>query len=168
MYAKWGITIIRIFIWAIFYRYANVINTTNQNVCYYVTSIFMLFTPLSLVKMIGPNCCERLSSEDKSPLGTNATVTHYLQKIWLKWPLSKRPPKNQDQLPLNEDQKYCRMLQREHSAIILTFIKLPFVIKIFVLSNFEWPLKTGFTALVSSADNFCNQFEPRSGQTKIV
>ena len=26
------------------------------------------------------------------------------------------------------------MLQREHSAILLTFIKLPFVIKIFVLS----------------------------------
>ena len=34
---------------------------------------------------------------------------------------------------------------REHSAIHLTFIKLPFVIKIFVLSNFEWPYYTGFT-----------------------
>ena len=30
----------------------------------------------------------------------------------------------------------------EHSAILLTFTKLPFVIKIFVLSIFEWPLKT--------------------------
>ena len=29
---------------------------------------------------------------------------------------------------------YCRLLQGEHSAIILNFIKLPFVIKIFVLS----------------------------------
>ena len=37
------------------------------------------------------------------------------------------------------------MLQGQHSAILLTSIKLPFVIKIFVLSNFEWPLKTGFT-----------------------
>ena len=37
------------------------------------------------------------------------------------------------------------MLQGEHSAILTTFIKLPFVIKIFVLSIFEWPLKTGFT-----------------------
>ena len=37
------------------------------------------------------------------------------------------------------------MLQWEHSAILLTFIKLPFVIKICVLSIFEWPLKTGFT-----------------------
>ena len=34
---------------------------------------------------------------------------------------------------------------REHSAILLTFIKLPFVFKTFVLSIFEWPLKTGFT-----------------------
>ena len=33
----------------------------------------------------------------------------------------------------------------EHSAILSTFIKLPVVIKIFVLSIFEWPLKTGFT-----------------------
>ena len=33
----------------------------------------------------------------------------------------------------------------EHSAILLTFIKLPCVFKTFVLSNFEWPLKTGFT-----------------------
>ena len=38
----------------------------------------------------------------------------------------------------------------EHSAILLTFIKLPFVIKIFVLSIFEWKLKTGFTVLCDS------------------
>ena len=37
---------------------------------------------------------------------------------------------------------------REHSAIILlTIIKLPFVFKTFVLSIFEWLLKTGFTVL---------------------
>ena len=34
---------------------------------------------------------------------------------------------------------------REHSAILLTLIKLPSVFKIFVLSIFELPLKTGFT-----------------------
>ena len=45
----------------------------------------------------------------------------------------------QDQLWLNAGQKYCRMLQGEHSAILSTFIKLPIVIKIFVLSIFEWP-----------------------------
>ena len=39
------------------------------------------------------------------------------------------------------------MLEGEHSAIRLTFIKLPFVIKMFVLSIFEWPLKTGFILL---------------------
>ena len=50
----------------------------------------------------------------------------------------------QGQLSLNADQKYCRMLQGEHSAILLTFIKLPSVIKIFVLSIFEWTLKRGF------------------------
>ena len=47
----------------------------------------------------------------------------------------------QDQLSLNAGQKYCRM---EHSAILSTF-KLPFVIKIFVLSIFEWVFYTGFT-----------------------
>ena len=40
------------------------------------------------------------------------------------------------------------MLPLEHSAIHLTFIKLPFVIKIFVLSIFEWPFKTGFCCVV--------------------
>ena len=44
--------------------------------------------------------------------------------------------KKDDQLSLNAGQKYCRMLQGEHSAILSTFIKLPFVIKIFVLSFF--------------------------------
>ena len=34
------------------------------------------------------------------------------------------------------------MLQGEHSAILSTFIKLPFVIKSFVLSIFEWRLAT--------------------------
>ena len=50
-----------------------------------------------------------------------------------------------DQLSLNAGQKYSRMLPLEHSAKLSTFIKLPFVIKIFVLSIFEWPFYTGFT-----------------------
>ena len=76
-------------------------------------------------------------------------------KTCVKWPLSKRPKIGfQDQLSLNAGsenagQKYCRMLQGEHSAILLTFIKLPFGIKIFVFSIFEWPLKTGFTVPLS-------------------
>ena len=51
----------------------------------------------------------------------------------------------QYQSSLNAGQKYCRMLHGEHSAILSTFIMLPFVIKIFVLSIFEWPFYTGFT-----------------------
>ena len=39
------------------------------------------------------------------------------------------------------------MLQGEHSVILSTFIKLPVAIKIFVLSIFEWPLKTDFTVV---------------------
>ena len=65
----------------------------------------------------------------------------------VKGPLSKRQKIGfQDQLSLNAGHKYCRMLQGEHSAILPTCIKLPFVIKIFVLSIFEWPFYTGFTA----------------------
>ena len=65
-------------------------------------------------------------------------------KTCLKWPLKK-----EEQLSLNAGQKYCRMLKEEHSAILSACIKLPFVIKIFVLSFFEWLLKTGFTVLTT-------------------
>ena len=66
-------------------------------------------------------------------------------KTCVKQPLSKIPKiVFQGQLSLNAGQKYCRMLQGEHSAILSTFIKIPFVIKIFVLSIFDW-LYTGFT-----------------------
>ena len=40
----------------------------------------------------------------------------------------------QYQLSLNAGQKYCRMHSRMHSAILSTFITLPFVNKTFVLS----------------------------------
>ena len=42
------------------------------------------------------------------------------------------------------------MLQGEHSAILLTFIKLPFVIKTFVFSIFKWPFYTGSTVYINS------------------
>ena len=38
--------------------------------------------------------------------------------------------------------------QREHSAILTTCIKLPFVFKTYVLSIFELLFKTGFTVVV--------------------
>ena len=57
-------------------------------------------------------------------------------KTCAKQPLSKRlETVFQDQLSLNGEvnagQKYCRMLQGEHSAILSTFIQLPFASKIF-------------------------------------
>ena len=77
-------------------------------------------------------------------------------KTCVKSPLSKRLQIGfQDQLLLNAGQKYCRMLQWEHSAILLTCIKLPFVIKIFVLSIFEWPFYTGFTVLDKGHNKDC-------------
>ena len=39
------------------------------------------------------------------------------------------------------------MLQGEHSAILSTFIKLPVVIKTFILFIFEWPIYTGLTEI---------------------
>ena len=41
---------------------------------------------------------------------------------------------------LNAGQKYYRTLRGEHSAILSSFIKLPFVIKTGLLSIFEWPI----------------------------
>ena len=70
-------------------------------------------------------------------------------KTCVKRPLSKRPNIGfQGQLSLNAGQKYCRMLQGEHSAILSTFIKIPIVIKIFVFSISEWLFYTGFTVHV--------------------
>ena len=51
---------------------------------------------------------------------------------------SQKDPKIgfRDQLSLNAGQKYCRMLQGEHSAKLSTFIKPPFVISIFCFCLF--------------------------------
>ena len=49
--------------------------------------------------------------------------------------------------------KVFRMLQVEHFEIPSTFIKLPFVIQIFVLSIFERLFYTGFSVLSSNSDN---------------
>ena len=52
------------------------------------------------------------------------------------------------------------MLQSEHSAILSTFIELPFVNRIFVLSIFEWPLKTGFTIINKMLVSIANREDP--------
>ena len=71
----------------------------------------------------------------------DSSVVKTYCKTSLKRLLSKRP------LTLNAGLKHCRMLQGEHSAILSTFIKLPFVIKSLDLSVFEWPFKTCLTVL---------------------
>ena len=65
------------------------------------------------------------------------------------------------------------MLRGEHSAIPSTFIKLPFLINISILSIFEWLLKTGFTVVynraVSCAFGTCCIYDQRShGRTNDV
>ena len=78
-------------------------------------------------------------------------VDHY-SKTCLKLPLKKKTKKmlfktdyglmkakSIENAPRRACQKYCRMLKGELSAILLTFIKLPFVIVFF-----KWSLKTGF------------------------
>ena len=75
-------------------------------------------------------------------------MNNVYSKTCVKRQLSKRQKIGfQDQLSLNAGQKYCRMLQGEHSAILSTFIKLPFVIKTLILSIFESLFYTGFTVL---------------------
>ena len=62
------------------------------------------------------------------------------------------------------------MLPLEHSAILSTFIKLPFLFKIFVLSFFEWPLKTGFTVfffLSQLYKSHCKD-EPKLGHVLVL
>ena len=56
---------------------------------------------------------------------------------------SKRRPKIgfQDRLSLLK----CRLKVLQKDAIFLTFIKLQFVFKTFVVSIFEWGFMTGFT-----------------------
>ena len=84
----------------------------------------------------------------------------------------------EDQLSLNAGQKYCRMLQGEHSAILSTFIKqgehsaihlifinLPFVIKIVVVCIFEWPFYTGFVIVKRSCVSLVDKIIPTSIQS---
>ena len=73
------------------------------------------------------------------------------------------------------------MLQEEHSAILSTFIKLPFVFNMFVSSFFEWLFYTGFTvcflypqlkegdSIFLILDQGHNHFSPREeGRSSVV
>ena len=61
------------------------------------------------------------------------------------------------------------MLQREHSAILLTSIKLPAVIKTFVLSIFEWPFYTCFTVgTQNSIISLANCVDPDHPHSELI
>ena len=75
-------------------------------------------------------------------------------KTCVKWPHSKRPKIGlQEQLSLNAGQKYCRMLQMEHSAILSTFSKLQFVIRILLYANL--PSRQWVKAIKTISHNTC-------------
>ena len=79
-------------------------------------------------------CCSHSTKSGLLTLWPNVRVVQY-SKTCLKRPLKKKTKMFfQDQLSLNAGQKYAECSKGEHSAILLTFIKLLFVIKIFVLS----------------------------------
>ena len=85
--------------------------------------------------------------EDLIASGRKEFVFIY-SKTYVKRPLFKILKIGfKDKLSINKAQKYCRMLPLEHSAILLTFIKLPYDIKTFVVSVFKWPFYTGFTVV---------------------
>ena len=79
---------------------------------------------------------------------TTKALFNMYSKTCLKWLLKedhKKVLKTSNRLMLVKSNAECSV---EHSAILLTCIKLHFVphgFKTFVLSIFEWPLKTGFT-----------------------
>ena len=84
----------------------------------------------------------------------------------VKRPLSKKTKIGfQYQVLINAGQKYCRMLQWEHSAILSTFIKLPFLIKISVLSF----LSGRFTqALLYCLSNIFDPLWTRKPQKRVL
>ena len=92
------------------------------------------------------NSCFHEETTHSPPVTTFVVSSSYMfmflgtlySKTCVKRSLLKMPKiVFQDYLTLNAGQKYCRML----------FIKLPFVIKIFILSIFEWLFYTGFSVL---------------------
>ena len=74
-----------------------------------------------------------IDKEIVSVIQNEKNLISIYSKTCVEPPSSKRQKIGcQDQLSLNADQKYCTM----HSAILSTFIKLPFVMKIFVFGYF--------------------------------
>ena len=107
--------------------------------CYTVKVPNSHLHPYQVWRFVGPdlfsNCLQLFSFGNSSFRDSGIFVIiffiiiflEYIQygKTCVKRPLPKRPKIGfQDQLSLNVGQKHCRMLQGEHSAILLIFIKL--------------------------------------------
>ena len=91
------------------------------------------------------------------------------RKTCVKRQLSKRPQIDfKDQLSLiYAGQKCCRRLQGEHSAILSTFIKLPLVIMIFVLSILSGHFTQVYCTLLKV--NFaCSKFRYDTFQRALI
>ena len=56
----------------------------------------------------------------------------------------KQPLKRKTKIGFQDIQS---LISVEHSAVLLTCIKLPYGFKTFVMSIFEWPLKTDFSKI---------------------
>ena len=119
---------------------------------------FLVFVSPAVMPLCSMVCLLNSCASSANKIKTRHNMRQHYSKTCVEQPLSKKQKIGfQDQLLLNASQKYCRMLQGEHFAILLTLIKLPFVIKIFVLFIFEWPLKTGFTVLYSINKHACSR-----------
>ena len=129
----------------------------QNNCCHYLTlrsyvqnTLYTIFLePLVCILKYFTHVCLMQSNGFCHPFHCLGEVkVHMYSKTCVKQPPSKRPKIGfQDQLSLNAGQKYYRMFQGEYSAILSTFIKVTFVIMIFVLSIFECQFYTGFTIL---------------------
>ena len=77
-------------------------------------------------------------------------------KTCVKRPLSKRR-----KIGFLDQYRLMQVKSKAESAILSTFIKLPFVIKIFVLSIFEWPFYKGFTVYYHRKERSSHTFYNR-------
>ena len=110
---------------------------TSIKFAYNISPFFSIYTPKRQI-MRSRNLKEYIYSVLCVLSSLSISIMCY-SKTCVNRLLSKRPKIGfQDQLSLNAD-------QGEHSAILLPFIKLPFVNKIFVLSIFQWPFCKGIT-----------------------
>ena len=71
-------------------------------------------------------------------------VSHFVSIIHTVQPVRNGHSERDLKLVLNTNYRLMQVKSIAECSLS-TFIKLPFVIKIFVLFIFEWPLKTGFT-----------------------